>query len=55
MTEPTSVVDILLNFKRAIFGQHIWHKRKCRRQVYVEFGMFKLVYKADHRKNREEV
>ena len=54
MPQPTSVLDTLLDFKRAIVGQHIWHKRKCWRRIYIECGRFRLEYTADHGKKREE-
>ena len=55
MAQPTSILDTLLNFKRSIVGEHVWHTRNCWRRLYIECGTFKLRYTADHGRKREEV
>lgn len=58
MPQPTSILDAFQDAVRtvetAFVGQHIWHKRKCWRRLYIECGSFRLEYTADHGKKREE-
>lgn len=48
MPQPTSILDALLDFKRAVVGQHIWHMKNRRRHICITCGCFRIEYQSKH-------